>query len=180
MEEAFVIPLNGLPAGGIVRRWRADTAFFAGFEGSGLSAAEVAVTARAECGGPYWDVDCGLEGRVVVECDRCLGPLELPVRRTVRLRVRFGEESGGESGGEDTEAGREVIRLPEGAAELDLSQVVYDYTVLSLPLHRVHEEGECAPEALRILNVRAGAEAGENEGNDSPFAALKGLFEEKQ
>ena len=57
-----------------------------------------------------------------------------------------------------------------------MEQVVYDYVCLSLPLQRVHEEGECNPDAMRYLEGPEVVEISE-EADKNPFAALKGLFE---
>ena len=71
-----------------------------------------------------------------------------------------------------------MIFIPETQAELDMSQIIYDYVCLSLPMQRVHEDGECNPEAMKYyggaveeVEDEAGADAGEN-----PFAALKDMF----
>jgi uncharacterized metal-binding protein YceD (DUF177 family) len=61
--------------------------------------------------------------------------------------------------------------------ELDLSQAIYDYVCLSLPMQRLHADGECNPDTVRFLGQeRSDEEAGET---NSPFAALKGLFDGK-
>ena len=35
--------------------------------------------------------------------------------------------------------------------ELDMSQIIYDYVNLSLPIKKVHPEGECDPEMMEKL-----------------------------
>ena len=46
----------------------------------------------------------------------------------------------------------------------------------SLPLQRVHEEGECNPDAVKYLEEQEVKEVSE-EADKNPFAALTGLFD---
>ena len=46
-----------------------------------------------------------------------------------------------------------------------MSQIVYDYICLSLPLQRVHEEGECNPEVMARLS-------GEESPAANPFKGM--------
>ena len=125
-----------------------------------------------EKSGRYLGVDCEIDGTVPVACDRCLEDLEMPVAADVLLSVKYGDE---ESSEDHQEGEREIVFVPEGEAELDLSQIIYDYVCLSLPMQRHHDEGECNPDALKFL---AGGDpvASEEVDANSPFAALKGLI----
>ena len=146
--QPFVIPLSGLAQGGTQFDWRADGTFFGNSGNSEILAADLGVT---------------------VLCDRCLEELELPVDTGFKLSVKFGE------GAETADAGdREIVMIPEGSQELDLSQFVYDYTCISLPMRRVHPEGECNPEALKYLSTEESA--GDAPSAGSPFAALKDIL----
>ncbi len=113
-------------------------------------------------------VDGTIEGTVTVVCDRCLEDLELPVQTRFLLRVT----QGGAPAADETD-GRETVRLPEEEDELDLSQVVYDYVNIALPLRRLHPEGGSNPQVLKYLGDRNEAAP---EAADSPFAALKSLL----
>ena len=107
--------------------------------------------------------------------DRCLEDLQLPVEAHPAFSVKFGEEASSEE--EMREGSREILFLSASDAELDLSQAIYDYVCLSLPMQRVHAEGECNPDTVRFLGHEpVNEEAGET---NSPFAALKGLFDGK-
>ena len=71
---------------------------------------------------------------------------------------------------------QEIVFVPEGDAELDLSQVIYDYVCLALPMQRHHNDGECNPEAMRYLSGGEPVQAGEDANN--PFAALKEMMKQ--
>ena len=155
--NAIVIPLNGWAAGERKFHSHADLEFFQTFDNTEILDADVDVEIRVVKKERKVEAELHLSGTVTVPCDRCLEPLAVPV-----------------------EANPSEVLKPESLAEdWDLSQAVYDYICLSLPLQRVHPEGECNPDTVRFLSQgeRTDEEA-EAEAN-SPFAALKGLFDGK-
>ena len=172
MNDVFIIPLNGLTAGKNEFFRQAGKEFFDAFENSEILDAHLDADVVVEKSGRYIGVDCDVRGVVVVECDRCLDELEMPVDVEIRLSVKYGDE---ETSEEPQPGEREVIFIPETEAELDLSQIIYDYVCLSLPMQRIHEEGECNPEVMKHYGAPAEREVPESEG-ENPFAALKGLF----
>lgn len=102
------------------------------------------------------EADVTLKGSVTVQCDRCLEPLQIPV----------------------DENPQEVFKPGTVEIEWDLSQEVYDYICLAMPLQRVHPEGQCNPDTVRFLG-QSGQVNEEAGTKNSPFAALKGLFKDK-
>lgn len=181
MESDFIIPLNGLSDGKASYAWTADKEFFGSFGNSEIIDAGIDVEARIDKSGDYLGIDCTLKGSVTVPCDRCLEPLEIHVGKTFLLSVKFGEEPAQEDEvtltGEEDE--RETVYLPSGSGKIDLSQAVYDYTLLSLPAKRVHPEGGCNPEMTKYITEDAGKDSEpEIEPGKNPFEALKGLYGE--
>ena len=153
--------------------YQAGKEFFDSFENTEILDAQLDIEARVEKSGRYIGVDCYVSGEVVVECDRCLEELVLPVELDVMLSVKFGEAEASE---ENQEGEREVIFLPVDNTELDMRQIVYDYVCISLPIQRVHDEGGCNPDAIKYLEGPEEVEISE-EADKNPFAALKGLFD---
>jgi uncharacterized metal-binding protein YceD (DUF177 family) len=76
------------------------------------------------------------------------------------------------------EGDREVLVVEDPAA-LDMRQVVYDYVYMSLPIQRVHPEGECDPETVKYLSAGEPVEE-ETPEETSPFAALGMLLNKKK
>ncbi|MBQ7622379.1 MAG: DUF177 domain-containing protein [Bacteroidales bacterium] len=126
--QPFTVKLSGLASAGAELEWTAGPAFFESFGNPDILDACVKVRARVVPHGLTTDVECSIEGSVTVPCDRCLEALKLPV-----------------------ETGFSEVYTPEGD-ELDLSQDVYDYVCTSLPLQRVHEEGQCNQETVKYLS----------------------------
>lgn len=169
----YVIPLNGWAASERkVFRWEAGIEFFQQFDNQEFLGAGIVIDAVAVRKDGSIDTDLGIRGFVKVRCDRCLGELELPVEVQTPLSIVLGAEVASPAA-EDGD--REVI-VPEASdSEVDLRQVIYDYVCLSLPLQKVHAEGECDPDTVRFLGQGVNDE---EAAANSPFAALKGLFKE--
>ena len=173
MDNRFIIPLNGLTAGENTFSWQADKEFFESFENTEILDAHLDTDVRVEKSGRYIGVDCDVRGKVTVECDRCLDELDMPIDVEIKLSVKYGMEENSE---EPQPGEREVIFIPDTDAEFDLSQIIYDYVCLSLPMQRTHAEGECNPEAMKYYGAPIEAVVSEDEGEASPFATLKDLF----
>ena len=174
MKDDFIVPLNGLAQGRTEFFRSVGKEFFERFENSEILDAGLDVKVVVEKSGRFIGVDCEIDGDVTVTCDRCLGDLRLPVSTGFALSIKFGDpDSAGEAEGD-----REIVVLPVTDTDLDLSQTVYDYICLSLPVQRVHEDGGCDPETVRFLS----SEDDEDllvKDSSSPFAGLKDLLDKK-
>lgn len=174
MKDDFIVPLNGLAQGRTEFRRSVGKEFFELFGNSEILAASLDADVVIEKSGRFIGVDCAIAGEVTVTCDRCLADLVLPVSTGFSLSVKFGDP--GLTG--EAEGDREIIVLPYTDTDLDLSQIVYDYICLSLPVQRVHEDGECDPETVRFLSSEEEEEQVQKDSS-SPFAGLKDLLGEK-
>ncbi len=90
-----------------------------------------------------------VNGTVKMDCDRCTTEFDLPINGEYKLIVKVG---GHESGNEDDD----IITIATNEHELDLSQYIYEYITLSLPIKRAHPEDEtgkntCDKEMLNKL-----------------------------
>lgn len=175
MTDNYIIALSDLKTGVYTYRWSASDTFFEEFENEQIRAAELAIEVQAQKAGSSVNLDIEINGTLTVPCDICLEDVEMPIAASNSLKVRFGQQPDGEV---DEEDGRELVWLPAGEPEIDLSQIIYDYSCLSLPIQCRHREGECNPEALKHLNPSEDASHDSQQpASDSPFAALKGMFD---
>ncbi|MCI1640559.1 MAG: YceD family protein [Bacteroidales bacterium] len=171
MKGDFIFPLNGLAPGENKFHRSAGKEFFCSFGNSEILDACLSVDIvilKSECD---MTVSCEIGGKVTVLCDRCMERLELPVSETIRLCVKYGD--GIKSGDEFTAEGYEIVYIPESDSDLDLRQIIYDYVCLSLPLRKVHNPGECNPQALKYLNFEDGEDS---ESGSNPFLKLKDIL----
>lgn len=166
----FIIPVNGPAPGKTVFEWSAGKAFFEDFGNGEILDADLRIKAVSEKSGRSLAVDCRITGSLTVMCDRCLSEMEMPVDTLIPLSVRFGTPDTDEDRSDD---GREMIFLDPCDTEFDLSQTIYDYSCLALPIRRVHPDGKC-DQAVAGRIGKMPEEAALEEHN--PFAALKGVF----
>ena len=171
MDNFLLVDLNGLTSGERLWSGALDGKFFVSFGNTEILDADVSVEVKARKTEAKVLVDVLMKGSLTVTCDRCLEDLQIPVESEAYLEVRH--EGQTETAPEDD---RELMFLGVEETELDLTQVVYDYLCLSLPIQRHHEEGKCNREVLKYLKSGASVEKSQNDG---PFAALAGLFDNK-
>ena len=94
-------------------------------------------------------LDLSITGNVTVKCDRCLADLTVPVDIQVPFSVMFSSYAADADA--DGDGADEVILLDSDSADIDLSQIIYDYVSLSLPIKKVHPDGQCDPVMMEKL-----------------------------
>jgi uncharacterized metal-binding protein YceD (DUF177 family) len=97
----------------------------------------------------HFDID----GSVTVPCDRCGDEFKLRLWDEFDLVIKL---AGGEEAGE-MEEDADVVFIPRSETVIDMSNWIYEFVMLSIPLQRVHpdkENGEagCNPEVLKLLD----------------------------
>lgn len=102
-----------------------------------------------------------------VLCQRCLGPMVLPVETEVALGI--------------VTSAQEIERLPGnydpllvGAEPVSLKDVIEDELILSLPVAPVHPEQQCPPWSDTVVERPV-----EKADKPSPFAVLAQLKDKK-
>ena len=98
-------------------------------------------------------------GTVHTPCDRCGDDFELKLWDEFNLLVKLSGEDDDLS--EDGDA--DVVFIPRHETVLDISDWLYEFTMLAVPLQRIHPDRPdgtpgCNPEALRLLGDLAGQE----------------------
>lgn len=89
-----------------------------------------------------------ITGSVEVPCDRCLEGFDIPVDFDGALVVKFSSEREGYDVDRHTGFDDEILWLSPDTDAIDLSEYLYESIYLSLPMQRVHPEGECDPDML--------------------------------
>jgi DUF177 domain-containing protein len=148
MGGFFTIPAGGMKAGHHVFEFEITKAFFDRFEESEVKEGELDLIVTAIKSTSHIDLDFRITGEVRVCCDRCLEMFDHPVDCENRLLVKFGHET--------DESDPEIITIPRDENELDLSQYIYEFIHLALPIKRIHPdnvngESTCNPLMLQKL-----------------------------
>lgn len=149
MSRLYSIPLNGLKDGSYSYDYEVDSYFFRAFEGSQIGECNLSLIVELHKVSLQYNLRFLLKGTVLVPCDRCLGEYMHPVESDNLLIVKTGEEF------DDSDP--ELLIIPAGQSELDLSQFIYEYAHLAIPIRKIHPDrpngkSMCDPEMLRRIS----------------------------
>jgi len=108
------------------------------------------------------------DGSIKLECDRCLDEFNYPVHSNKKLFVKLE----GKAKEDDSD---EIIFLDEDAYEIDLSEIIYEFINLEIPLHKICEEGGkvCNPEMENYLGHINDEQEGDIDPRWSGLSKLK-------
>ena len=175
--DQYKVNLRSLPEGDHEYRWLLDDAYFERLSEGSMQGGEVEVDLMLRRTGDVFSLSFDYEGYVTVPCDRCLDPVEVDVVSDREFVVKFGVEA--------LEESDEILVVSELDGVLDLEWILYEDIVLSLPIQRVHDAGECNPDMMSAYGrvatdqVREPSEGEaptlDEDGIDERWAALKGL-----
>jgi uncharacterized metal-binding protein YceD (DUF177 family) len=174
-ENEYVIQYSGLKLGTHSFVFEIRKEFFETLDYSEIEECEVKVKMDMEKSSTMMVLLFDIEGTVDFPCDRCLEPVNLSIEGNYRQVVKFSDF---EESNDD-----EIMILPTAEYEIDVKKLVYDFIMLSIPLKRAHEEGECDEELVEKLNdflieeaPEENTESEENEEDIDPrWQALKDL-----
>lgn len=146
--------------------------FFKSFENSRIQNGELNLKLGLNKQETMLQFDFEFKGELQVDCDRCLHAFTYPVDFTEMLIVKFGQETH-----EQTES---ILVLDEKEHEVQLTQFIYEFITLSLPMQLVHpdlENGETGCN-FDILEDFDEIESDDNKETDPRWDALKKLIKE--
>lgn len=142
--EDFVIPFKGLSAGDHRFEFKIDDTFFESFEYFESERGQINVVLDLIKETNLLDLHFKMKGVVSLACDRCLDSIDFNVKDEFRLIVKFGEDY--------LEESEEVIVIPLNESRLDVSQYLFEYINLMLPIKRVHKkQSECNKQIIEKL-----------------------------
>lgn len=169
-QSQFIIRLNGLPIGSHLYEFKVDNSFFDTREYSEIEGGKFNVKLELIKQNNLITLVFTIDGTAHVACDRCTKPYDVEINACEEMLLKFGNP--------DEEHPENVLVLPHGANELDISQPLYEFISLALPYRRVpceeDETFECDEETLKKLNEISTDEPEQNPG-DSIWDKLKNL-----
>jgi uncharacterized metal-binding protein YceD (DUF177 family) len=168
-KREYVIQFVSLGLGVHEYEFSVQDSFFNDFEYSEVKQGNVQVQVQLLKQSHMMVLEFEISGTVKVPCDLCAAEFDLPIEGSYKLIVKVG----GTDVGEDND---DIITIAANEHELDLSQYIYEYIILSIPSKRVHpldENGEstCDKEVLKKLK----GFLVEEEKVDPRWAALKNI-----
>lgn len=168
----YLIPFVGLKQGLYQYEFEIGNKFFESFEHSPVKSGNVKVDLDLQKQDVLMILNFSLHGSVNVPCDRCLEDFAQPIEGENRIIVKFGNETYEESD--------EIVVLSRDEYEIDVSQYIYEFINLAIPLKKVHPDDEngkssCNPEILKKLEEYSATEH-QKQGTDPRWSALKNLY----
>ena len=129
-EIAFV----GLKTGIHQYSFPIDERFFALFEDSLVKEGKLEVKLDFDKGISFFLLKFSITGWVQLSCDRCAANLNFPIDEDYQIVVKFDDHTDGEK--DDSMA--DVVYISRSASHLDVSQLIYEFVNLSIPLNHVN------------------------------------------
>lgn len=147
-SKKYTLQLASLNNGIHHFKFLVDDAFFTLFPFSPVNNGDIEVHVTMNKQDHILLFDFSINGTINVPCDRCSEDFDLIISGTNKLLVKLGNEY--------REEDDEVIIIPKNESELDLSQYIYEFILLLVPMKIVHPDNEdgnpqCNPDLLEIL-----------------------------
>ena len=167
----FEIPYVGLRLGVHKFDFDIDAKFFKHFEESLIKECKVKVKLDFEKKETFFILNFFIDGTVNVECDRCLIPFEKEIFGDYVCYIKFAEDP------EAMNDEPDVIYIGREETIIDLSQLIYEYVNLCLPIQKMGcekpgQEPQCNKEVLKYLSIEDTKPTNEE---DPRWSALKNL-----
>jgi uncharacterized metal-binding protein YceD (DUF177 family) len=173
----FLIPFAGLKLGKHQFEFQVDQKFFDAFDYHEFENSKIKVNIILEKKSTMVEVSLKHQGTVTVPCDLTGELFDLPIKGKCKLVVQFGELFNNDN--------EELLILPHGEHQVDLSQYVYEMIALSVPSKRVHPgvaDGTLQNEALerlQSLSVNLKQDQENKPDTDPRWDKLKQLLTDK-
>lgn len=173
--KEFIIPFVGLKEGKHQFDYQIDDSFFEQFQFDEYQKVNVKVELVFHKKSTMMELCFVHKGTVNVPCDVTGENFDLKIKGKYNLVIKFGEEFNNDN--------EELLILPHGEFQVDVSQYIYESIVLSVPFKRIHpgvENGTLKTDALETLDKLAPKEEKkENKDIDPRWENLKKLLTDK-
>jgi uncharacterized metal-binding protein YceD (DUF177 family) len=147
ITNEYLIPFIGLKIGKHQYEYQINNTFFDNFDYHEFKNCEIKVDIVLEKRNTMLELSFKHKGTVFVPCDLTNEMFDLPIKGKIKLVVQFGEEFNNDN--------EEILILPHGEHQIDVSQYVYEMIVLSIPLKRTHpgiKDGTLKTDVFEKLN----------------------------
>lgn len=135
--DSYKVNLKDMDTDTVSYQWHADDDFFSAVQGPEIQRGSIDVALRVKRTSGAFELNFELEGTVEVPCDRCLEPMDQPIKASHTLRVKLGDSY---------EDDGDMITVPEEDGILSVAWHIYEMAALDIPLRHVHPDGCCAEE----------------------------------
>lgn len=132
-NERLIIAFKGLKDGIHEFRFSKSDKFFESLDYSEFKKGNIEVFVTLDKKTRYLSMEIGINGQVMVSCDRCLDMFYMPFEFNGTLIAKFSVD-------EESNFDDEILFLSPNDFEVDISHYVYESVCLSLPVQRFHPD----------------------------------------
>lgn len=126
----FLIAFIGLKLGKHQFDYQINKSFFDHFEYDDFENCNININVILEKKETHLELNFSHKGTVYLPCDSTGEMFDLVVKNKIKLVVQFGENFNNDN--------EELLILPHGEFQIDISQYIYEMVILSIPLRREH------------------------------------------
>ena len=170
-QSFYSIAFKGLAPGKHIFEYEIDGKFLSEYGSGFVDEGKVTVRIILEKQSSLMILSFEVDGTLNVQCDRCLEMYDQPIKGSERIFVKFGEK--------DFVEGDDVIWVSTNDYQLNVSQLIYEFICLAIPIKRVHPDDEnanttCDPVMIEKLGKYV---VREDQENKSIWNDLKKLLD---
>jgi uncharacterized protein len=147
-KTRYIISTGGSPVGNHEFEFEITDTFFKENETEEIKGAKIEVKALLIKQNNLMQLEFEIDGTVKIDCDRCLKEFDFPVSSSENLVVKYGKPA---------DSTDDVLMIPEGETQLDISHHLYEFILTSVPARKVpceidEEKFQCDMDVLQKLN----------------------------
>lgn len=155
-KNDYILPIAGLSIGYHDFEYQINDDFFDSFDFSEVKKGSIKVNLNVEKHERELILTFKFNGNVCIACDRCNDEYEQPIENEAVIYLRYGNAYE-----EETD---DVIMIPAEEGEFDVSSLIYEYIILALPIHRVHQDvSQCNQDVIDYLERTVIVESEDDE-----------------
>tara|TARA_B100001778_G_scaffold332650_1_gene339412 strand:- start:412 stop:936 length:525 start_codon:yes stop_codon:yes gene_type:complete len=147
-SSPFVINFAGLKQGFHNFNFNIDKKFFEGYDYFDFEGVELITKVSFEKQERILNILFNISGNVKVCCDVSMELFKMPVKSNFNLTVKFGKIYNNEND--------DLLFLPYGAHQIDISKYIFEMAILSIPIKKVHpgiKDGSLKSDLLQRLKL---------------------------
>ena len=167
----YKIDFSGLKNGNHKFNFNIDIKFFEGFKYFDFKDSELVVKLNFEKLDKTFKLSFESNGNVTVPCDLSMELYKMQITSKFNLIVKFGSNFCDEND--------EILIIPYGTHQIDISQFIFEMIILSIPLKKVHPgviDGSLKSEILNKLKLLEPKQNNIQSENDPRWNKLKDLL----
>jgi len=144
--DDYIIPFGGLSEGEYEFIFQAGNEFFEYYNNPDILGGNITINVSLLRKNSYLILNISVSGILKLICDRCLEEFNASIDTSGQIYVRFGEKPG--------ELSDNVIVIPRTETRLNISQYIYEFSALEIPIQKVHPPDEKGNQTCNIEMVK--------------------------